>query len=163
MDLKEIISVSGKSGLFRIVSQPKTGFIVESLLDHKRMPVYASDKVSNLAEISVYTEDKEVPLEDIFKAIFEKESGGKTIDPKADEKKMKDYFGTVLPTYDRQRVYVSDIKKILAWYNILHDNQLLVFTEKAAEDSDKVEETPGGTESEDKAENVPPGEDNVKE
>jgi hypothetical protein len=146
MELKEILAVSGKGGLFKIITQTKAGLIVESLLDHKRMPVYASDKISNLEEISVYTDDKEVPLKEIFKSIFDKESGGKALDAKIDEKKLKEYFALILPNYDRDKVYVSDMKKIMNWYNILHDNKMIEFKEeeskeeKPAEDEKTTEE-----------------------
>jgi hypothetical protein len=140
MELKEILAVSGKGGLFKIISQTKNGLIVESLFDHKRMPVYASDKISNLEEISVYTDDKEAPLKDIFKSIFDKESGGKVMDAKIDEKKLKEYFAQILPNYDREKVYVSDMKKIVNWYNILHDNQMIEFKDEEKEEDKPVEE-----------------------
>jgi hypothetical protein len=141
MDLKEILSVSGKSGLFKIISQTKNGLIVESLLDKKRIPVYASDKISNLEEISIYTDDKEAPLKDVFKAIFDKESGGKTIDHKSEEKLLREYFVTVLPNYDKERVYASDIKKVVNWYNILLDNGLMTFEEEK-QPEEAVEKNP---------------------
>ncbi len=148
MDLKEILSVSGKSGLFKVVSKTRNGLIVESMLDRKRIPVYASDKISNLEEISIYTDDKEVPLKEVFKKIFEKESGGKPMDPKSDDHKLKDYFAGVLSNYDRERVYASDIKKILSWYIILLDNNMMVFGEE--EESE--------TKTEEQEESAPPAE-----
>jgi hypothetical protein len=143
MDLKEILAISGKSGLFKVISQTKNGLIVESLLDKKRLPVYASDKISNLEEISIYTTEKEVPLKEVFKSIFDKESGGKTIDHKTDDAKLKKYFIEVLPDYDQDRVYVSDMKKVFNWYNILHENSLMIFSE---EEEKKEEATPPATE-----------------
>ena len=145
MDLKEILAVSGKSGLFKVISQTKNGLIVESLLDKKRMPVYASDKISNLEEISIYTEEKEAPLKEVFKAIFEKEKGGKAIDPKSDENALKAYFALVLPNYDKEKVYASDMKKVVNWYNILLDNGMMTFEEEKKEgetEDKKVEEQP---------------------
>ncbi len=138
MDLKEILAVSGKSGLYKIISQTKNGVIVESLLDKKRMPIYATDKISNLEEISIYTDDKEKPLKEIFKSIFDKENGGAAPDPKSDEAKMKTYFGEILPDYDRDRVYTSDIKKVYSWYNLLLKNDLMTFEEEVV----KEEESP---------------------
>lgn len=133
MDLKEILAVSGKSGLFKIIAHNKSGVIVESLLDHKRMPVYATDKISNLEEISVFTVDKDILLKEVFKLIYDKENGGKTIDPKSEDKMLRAYFEQVLPDFDKEKVYTSDIKKMLIWYNQLHDNNLLDFTEKTEE------------------------------
>jgi len=130
MDLKEILSISGKPGLYKVISQIKNGVIVESLADKKRLPAYASDKIGNLEEISVYTTDKEKPLKEIFKAIFEKENGGKAIDHKSDDKTLKAYFELVLPEYDKERVYCSDIKKVISWYNILQTCEMLNFDEE---------------------------------
>lgn len=156
MDLKEILAVSGKGGLFKIISQTKNGLIVESMLDKKRMPVYATDKISNLEEISIYTEDKEVPLKQIFKSIYEKESGARAIDPKSDDAKLKTYFAEVLPDYDRERVYASDMKKVFSWYNILHENQMLVFTEEEEKKEEPVTETTAPEKKEKKAKATPP-------
>lgn len=139
MDLKEIIAVSGKSGLFKIIAQTNNGLIVESLTEKKRMPVYASDKISNLDEISIYTETDDKPLKEVLKAIFKKENGNKTIDHKSDDKKLKEYFTDVMPDYNRERVYISDIKKVFLWYNILQDNNLLIITEEKEEANEKTE------------------------
>jgi hypothetical protein len=139
MDLKEILSISGKPGLYKVISQIKNGVIVESLVDKKRLPAYASDKIGNLEEISVYTTEKEKPLKEIFKAIFEKENGGKAIDHKSDDKILKSYFEQVLPEYDKERVYCSDMKKVIAWYNILQSCNMLNFEEEVKE-NEKVEE-----------------------
>jgi hypothetical protein len=160
MDLKEILSVSGKSGLFKVITNTKNGLIAESLLDSRRIPVYASDKISNLEEISVFTDDKEVALKDVFKTIYDKESGKKTLDPKSDDKKLKEYFAEILPNYDRVKVYVSDIKKILTWYNILHDKNMLVFNEENTEEKKEdapgeVKETADMSDAKDKAEDPP--------
>jgi len=156
MELKEILAVSGKVGLFKIVSQTKNGLIVESMLDKKRMPVYASDKISNLEEISIYSDDKEVPLKEIFKTIFDKEAGGKTIDSKSEDAKLKAYFAEVLPTYDREKVYASDIKKVFNWYNILHDNQMLVFEEETVEEPVAEEKKDEPVVKEKKVKTTPP-------
>jgi len=133
MELKEILSISGKAGLFKIVAQTKNGVIVESLLDKKRIPAYSNDKIGNLEEISVYTVEKELPLKDVFKTIFEKHNGGKSIDPKAENNVLKSYFEEVLPDYDKEKVYCSDMKKIISWYNLLHENNMLNFDEKVEE------------------------------
>ena len=105
-----------------MVSQAKNSIIVESLLDGKRIPAYATSRISALEDISIYTEEEDVKLADVFKAIYEKANGGKAIDPKSSGNELKNYFEEVLPSYDRDRVYVSDIKKLVNWYSILINN-----------------------------------------
>ena len=126
MDLNGILSLSGKSGLFKSIAQTKNGLIVESLIDKKRLPAYVSYKVSALKDISVYTNDTDMPLSKIMDLIYENESGGPCIDPKSDETKLRQYFEEVLPDYDKERVYISDIKKLFAWYNILQSTNMLI-------------------------------------
>jgi hypothetical protein len=146
MELKEILSVSGKPGLFKVVAHTKSGLIVESLIDKKRIPVYASDKISNLEDISIFTTEEDMLLKDVLKLIYDKEKGGPCIESKADDKKLKEYMEAVLPQYDKDRVYLSDIKKLFSWYNLLQKNNLLDFTEKpeepveepASEDADET-------------------------
>jgi len=144
MELKETLAISGHGGLFKFVSQGRNGIVVESFSDKKRSFVPATTKVSSLDEIAVYTSDKEIPLKDVFKKIFEKESGGKAIDAKtASPDDLKLYIEKILPDYDRERVYVSDIKKMISWYNILHEQNLLKFEEeeKPAEEKTSAEKT----------------------
>ena len=134
MDLKEIITVTGRPGLYKIVSKAKNNIIVESLFEtNKRIPVYPSDKMNNMEDISIFTNDADVSLKSIFKSIFEKENGGPSINHKADEKSLRAYFEEILPDYDRDRVYVSDIRKLFNWYNILQSQNILDFTEQAEE------------------------------
>lgn len=135
--LKGLLAISGQRGLFKMVSQAKNSIIVESLLDGKRIPAYATSRISALEDISIYTEDEDVKLEDVFKAIYEKENGGKAIDPKSSGNELKDYFEEILPLYDRERVYVSDIKKVLSWYNVLIENNL--FDPNASEEETEEE------------------------
>jgi hypothetical protein len=145
MDLKEILSVSGKPGLFKTISKTKTNIIVESLVDKKRIPVYASDKMSTLEDISIFTTDNDISLKEVFKKIHAKENGGVSIDHKSDDKKLKEYFEQVLPDYDKDRVYVSDIRKVFNWYNLLVANNLLDLSdepEEMAEEEVKKEEEP---------------------
>ena len=142
MDLKEIMAISGYPGLFKHISQGRNGIIVESLTDKKRMPAYANMKVSALADIAIFIEDGEIPLKDVFKKIYEKEEGGSAIDPKASSQEIKNYFESLVPEYDKERVYVSDMKKIFTWYNILQSLNMIDFTE--------VEEKAGETEIEGK-------------
>lgn len=137
MNLKEILAIAGYPGLFKYVSQAKNGIIVESLLDKKRMPAYASAKVSALEDIAIFTESAEVPLGDVFTKIFEKESGGPAPDAKSSPDKLAAYFATILPDYDKKKVYSSDIKKVITWYNILHGlNMLNLPEEEKKEDAE---------------------------
>lgn len=117
--LKDLMAISGQGGLFRFISQGRNGIIVEHLETKKRMQAFATMKVSALEDIAVYTEEEEIKLEEVFNALHKYENGKEAISPKSDNDDLKDYFGAVLPEYDRERVYVSDIKKILGWYNLL--------------------------------------------
>jgi len=121
MDLKDVISISGMSGLYKVVAQSKNGFIVESLADNKRMPINASQPISSLVDISVFTKDEDMPLKNVFKKIQETDGGKLSIDPKGDPKSLKDYFKKIVPNIDEERVYPSDMKKILTWYGVLND------------------------------------------
>jgi hypothetical protein len=143
MNLKEIVSIAGKSGLFKIISQTKNGVIVESLVDGKRFPAFVHDRMSSLEEISVFTTGEDRPLKEIFIAIRDKENREKAIDSKSDNNSLKKYFAEVVPDFDQERVYVSDIKKIIAWYNQLQQHDLLDFTEDA--DKQPEESTSEGT------------------
>jgi hypothetical protein len=140
MNLKDILAISGYPGLFKYVSQAKNGIIVESLLDKKRMPAYASAKVSALEDIAIFTENAEVPLGEIFTKIFEKESGGLAIDVKSSPEKIMAYFESVLPDFDKKRVYSSDIKKVISWYNILHALNLLNLPDEKKEEVEAPEQ-----------------------
>jgi hypothetical protein len=125
MSLKDILAISGYSGLYRFLSQGRNGVIVEGLIDKKRMNATGSARVSALEDIAIYTDDKEVPLKEIFRKIYRKENGGQTIDPKSASDKLKKYFEEILPDYDREKVYVSDIKKVFTWYNLLLDLKMI--------------------------------------
>lgn len=138
-DLSKILSITGKPGLYRMVAQAKTGVIVESLIDGKRFQAFTHDKVSSLEEISVFTDTEDKPLREILKTIKEKTEGGKAPDPKADNQKLKEFFETIMPNYDRDKVYVSHMKKIYAWYNLLHEKEMLDFTEKPEEPEEGTE------------------------
>ncbi|NVK52313.1 MAG: DUF5606 domain-containing protein [Flavobacteriaceae bacterium] len=119
MEFNKIIAVTGKPGLFEIVSQTKTGIIVESLTDKKRFPIVSTQNVSLLENIAIFTYEEEVPLLTVFKAIYEKEEGKETISHKESGNKLATFFSEVLPNYDEERVYTSNIKKIVQWYNTL--------------------------------------------
>lgn len=132
--LKDLMAISGNGGLFRFVSQGRNGIIVESLDTGKRMQTFTSMKVTALEDISIYTEDEEVKLEEVLAAIHKYENGKEAISHKSVAEDLKDYFSAVLPGYDRDRVYVSDIKKVLNWYNLLLKYDLIeIDKEKPAE------------------------------
>ena len=138
--LKGILSISGHSGLFRLVAESKNNIIVESLETSKRMPVYSTVKVSALEDIAIYTESGDLPLKDVLKAIYDKEDGGNAISPKSSTNELKKYFEIVVPEFDKERVYVSDIKKVLIWYNSLNEMNLLDFSNSEdTEDTDSNE------------------------
>jgi len=138
--LKGILSISGQSGLFKMVAESKNNIIVESLETLKRMPVHSTSKVSALEDIAIFTENGDVPLKDIFKAISDKESGGSAISPKSSGNELKAYFEKIVPEYDKDRVYISDIKKVLLWYNTLKQNDLLDFSETEEESKEAESE-----------------------
>ena len=119
MNLEKILAIAGKPGLFELKIQTRSGFLAESLLDGKKITVGLRSNVSLLTEISMYTYSEEKPLVEIMRAIAVKENEGPTISNKEDIAKLVAYFKEVLPDYDEDRVYVSDIKKVLNWYNLL--------------------------------------------
>lgn len=140
MALDKILSIGGKPGLYKLLTQTRTGFVGESLLDGKRLSVGLRNNVSVLSEIAIYTLEEEVPLREVFQKIKEKEGGKKTsINHKAEKIELEEYFFEILPNYDEDRVYASDIKKIIQWYNILIDKDITDFT-KVAEDSKEAVE-----------------------
>ena len=138
IDLSGIIAISGQSGLYKIVAQSKNGIIVEGLQDKKRVNVYASTKVSTLSEISMYTTGDDKPIEEIMFAVYEKENGGAALDNKADDKAIATYFEAVLPEYDKERVYVSNMRKLFNWYNTLQTTGNLKKKEEKTETEEKV-------------------------
>ncbi|MDO1500018.1 DUF5606 domain-containing protein [Winogradskyella maritima] len=141
MTLDKILSISGKPGLYKIVTQTRTGAVVASLLDGKRITVGAHSNISILSEIAIYTLTEEVPLKDVLKKVMDKENGELTSISHKDSKiKLEEYLFEVLPDYDEDRVYASDIKKIIQWYNILQKNNLLDALNADDEDADTSEE-----------------------
>ncbi|MDX9847570.1 MAG: DUF5606 domain-containing protein [Tenuifilaceae bacterium] len=133
MALKDIMAISGYSGLYKFVSQGRNGIIVESLTDGKRSHISASAKVSALSDIAIFTNDGEKPLREILNSIKEKENGGPTISAKSSNDELKKFFLTVEPNFDTERVYVSDIKKLVGWYNLLQEKGMLDFSEDVEE------------------------------
>ncbi len=134
MDLSKVLTISGKNGLFQIVSQSKNSVIVESLTDGKKIPVFATERSSSLQDISVFTHGEDMPLKDILLKIFEKEEGKPSLDPKSNSEELRAYFETIVPEYDKDRVYNSDIKKIFSWYNLLVEKEMI--SKEAKEDVD---------------------------
>jgi len=119
MELKDIVAIASKPGLYEIKAQSKGGIIVESLIDSKRFPVTVTHNISALNEIAIYTYEEEIPLRIILKTIGEKEQGKEAINPKESGKVLTSYFREILPDFDEERVYTSNIKKVLQWYNLL--------------------------------------------
>ena len=128
MELDKILSITKKPGLYKLIAQSRGGFIAESLLDQKRISVSITSNVSLLSEIAIYTLAEELPLKEVFLKVFEKENGGQaSTSPKASKDDLEAYFFSVLPDYDEDRVYASDIKKVLSWYNLLNEHKILDF------------------------------------
>ena len=140
MDLKDIFAISGKPGLYKFISQGRNSvMIVENLEDKKRTTAFTTAKISSLEDIAIFTDTEDMVLKDVLKAIYEKENGAASIDHKSSGKVLEKYFDEIIPTYDRKRVYASDIKKVVLWYNILQKLELLDFSE---DKDDKDEKDP---------------------
>jgi len=136
MSLEKILSISGKPGLFHLMNQTRNGFLAESLIDGKRISVSARQNVSLLSEIAIYTLTEELPLREVFTRISEKEGGGQAISHKSTRDELEEYFFEVLPDYDEDRVYPSDIKKVVQWYNLLTKNGFTDFSEQTEDKED---------------------------
>ena len=130
MKLEGIINVSGKRGLYKIISKGKNSVIVESLIDKKRMPVYSHINANSLEEIGIYTYKDTISLFDVFTKIAKKTKCSQCISHKENTKDLVDYFREILPEYDEERVYISDIKKVYLWYNVLHSAGLVTLPKK---------------------------------
>ncbi|MDE6061311.1 MAG: DUF5606 domain-containing protein [Duncaniella sp.] len=129
--LKTVLSISGRPGLYRLVNRGKNMLIVESITNKKRTPAYAHDKVISLGDISIYTVEDDVPLPTVLETVKEK-NNGQPVDIKAigNDAALREYFAEILPDFDRDRVYTSDIKKLLTWYNLLLEGGITEFAEK---------------------------------
>lgn len=121
MSLKGIISISGLPGLYKVLAQTKSGFIVESLSDKKRLPVASTQRISMLEDISVYTTADDLPLKQVLLKLKDHAEKHQVADPKSDPDKLRNFFKTIVPDYDADRVYPSDIKKIITWYFLVKD------------------------------------------
>ena len=126
MSLDKTIAIAGKPGLYKLVAQTRAGFVAESLIDKKRLSVSIQQNVSVLSEIAIYTLTEEIPLKEVFIKIKEKENGEPTsVGAKESKDKLEEYFFNILPDYDEDRVYISDIKKVIQWYNLLQKHNML--------------------------------------
>ena len=140
MDLSKIVSISGKSGLYLVKSQAVGRLIVESVIDGKCTPAFAHDRMSSLEEISIFSTDEDRPLKDVFKMIHEKMGDKVDFDyKKATPEQLREKFAFVMPDYDEEAVYPSDMKKVFAWYQMLMDKNLLDFTEEEAQPDAQTE------------------------
>ncbi len=136
MELKDLMAISGYPGLYRFISQGKNAIIVESLEDKKRMSAYSTSKISTLEEIAVFTETGEMALADVLKRIYDHSGGKEVLSHKSSNQQLKSFFQEVLPEYDRDRVYVSDMKKIINWYNLLLKHDIIRPDEEEKGDGD---------------------------
>lgn len=140
MKLDKVLSISGKPGLYELKAQTRGGFLAESLIDGRKIPVSMRNNVSILSEIAIYTYSEEIPLREVFQKIFDKEEGKPSIDHKSSKNELTEYFREVLPEYDEDRVYPSDIKKVIQWYNLLISKNITDFSDPKAEEDTKEEE-----------------------
>jgi hypothetical protein len=138
-ELDKILTISGKGGLFKVLSRGKSAVIVESLTDGKRQPLSTHDKVSALSDITMFTTEDDMPLREIFLKAKEQYAGGPGANPKQDEIELRKAMAQVLPEYDSERVYASDIKKFFTWYGILQSRDMLDFEELENESSENNE------------------------
>lgn len=141
MDLSKILSISGKNGLYKLINQGKNTFIIESFEDGKRIPAFSHDGIATLDNISIFTDEEDVSITKVFQSIYKKENGAETPAILNDNAKLKKYFEEILPNYDKERVYVSNIKKVVSWYNILVKNNLIDLEEHTNESEDQIEES----------------------
>ena len=152
MDLSKILSITGRPGLYRLIGESKSNLVVESLTDGKRGPAFGHERISALKDISIYTDEEDVPLEEVFKKIYEMKNGEAVLNPKkASANEIKELFAEILPDYDRDSVYVSDMKKVFTWYNFLLEKGLMEFTEEEEEkatDEEQIEEPENKAENE---------------
>lgn len=140
MSLESILSISKKPGLFKLITQTRSGFIAESLIDGKRLSVNSRSNISLLSEIAIYTLAEDIPLREVLKKIKTKEKGNKTsISHKDSKDNLEEYFFSILQDYDEDRVYPSDIKKVIRWYNILQEKDMLYLLEETNNEEEKEE------------------------
>ena len=137
MELSKILAITGRPGLYKMLAQTKNGLVVESLLDGKRLTAFSHERISSLEEISIFTTDEDLPLKDVLKKIYDKQNGEKAISHKSDAKELKEFFKEAVPNYDEENVFASDIKKVIQWYNLLQEHNMLEFEEEEVAEADK--------------------------
>jgi len=137
MNLEGILNISGKSGLFKVISNTKKTVIVESLENGKRGPIHSNNQANMLDEIGIYTYDDTVPLSTIFDSIAKKENGGQALSHKSSNSDLITYFRHILKEYDEERVYISSIKKVIQWYNCMQNAGLIIFSEETKKETKK--------------------------
>ena len=143
MELKDLMAISVYPGLYRFISQGRNAVIVESLEDKKRMSAYSTSRIITLEEIAVFTENEELPLAEVLKKMYSHSAGKEAVSHKSHADEIRRYFEAVLPEYDRDRVYVSDMKKIIHWYNLLLKYGLLKFEDDEGREDADPETGPG--------------------
>ncbi len=139
-ELSKILTISGKPGLYMTVASAKSGIVVESLIDGKRTTAFAHERISSLAEISVFTTGEDMPLKDILKKIREKYESKPVGTDLSNGAQLRAFMEEIVPDYDADRVYTSDIKKIISWYNLLAEKEMLDFKEETPEENEQAEE-----------------------
>ncbi len=144
MDLSKILTIAGKSGLFRIIAETRNGFVAESLSDGRKIPVFTTDRSSVLEDINIYTSEGEIPLKDVVWKIYEHEEGQPVSVSKKEQSEAMAKFEDVLPDYDKERVYFSDVKKVFNWYNILLEKELITKPEKEEDQQQEDKEDKEG-------------------
>jgi len=155
MDLSKILSISGKPGLYQMVSSSKNGLVVSSLIDGKKFTAFNHFNISSLEEINVYTESGEVSLKDILKRIAEAQDFKEALSHKSSANELTSFFTEVVPDYDKENVYTSDIKKIIQWYNLLAKNEMLVFDDETTKEGEGEKEVVSGKDNSSKKEKAP--------
>ncbi len=146
MNLKEILAISGQPGLYKFVAQSTRGIIVESLADGKRSNVPPTARVSSMGEIAIFTDTEDMPIDQVYRNIYKMTEGKPAVSHKAAPEEIRKFFAQALPEYDRDRVHVSDMKKVVAWYNILLDKGMIDLEEPAEETAEA--EAPAAAEKE---------------
>ncbi|NOY36626.1 MAG: hypothetical protein GXO83_03535 [Chlorobi bacterium] len=159
MEFKDIMAISGKPGLYKFVAQGRNSVIVENLETGKRISAFTTERVSSLEEISIFTENEDIPLTEVFKNISDKLEGKEAPGPKSSSDELKTFFTEVLPDYNEERVYVSDIRKIVLWYNLLQRLNLLnELMEALGKDVESKAEEKADAKAEDESEEKRPAE-----
>jgi hypothetical protein len=142
--LKGILAITGQPGLYKVISEGKSNVVIESLLTGKKSTAYADAKMSTLEDIAIYTLHEDIPLKKVFRIISDKENGGQAISTKSSPEELKKYFAEILPEYDKERVYGSDVKKVISWYNLLNEKGMLAFDDE--EPIEKISDDQPGSE-----------------